>query len=289
MTIVDQDWEQLVHQPNSTDGEYDAKDKYVAFRILKTLIPDLVNTKYDYGKFKLICDDLGLANLIVRGKEDLTVVGVVDLEWSYVGPAQLFGSAPWWLLQDRPVNSAWDCEGDELPKIASRYLKYLDIFMHILEEEEAKMPGYEERELSSLVKWSQASGAMWLHMLLSSGFNDYCSFPFTKLRQHLGAAEWAKREKEYDQAEELEGFASRKVKELEKYDEALQKMEESKALIDSGKMTKEEFIAKALMEPCCSLSSAAHDEMTNDKGLLRTVATWLISQATKLRVAARIG
>ena len=96
--------EQLVHQPNSVVGLYDAKNKYVAFKVLKALIPDLVNAKYDRCKFKLICDDLGLANLIVQGKEDLTVVGVVDLEWSYIGPAQLFGSAPWWLLQDRPVN-----------------------------------------------------------------------------------------------------------------------------------------------------------------------------------------
>jgi hypothetical protein len=57
------------------------------------------------------------------------------------------------------------------------------------------MPGHEERELSNLVKRSQVSGAMWLHMLLLSGFNDYCSFPFTQLRQHVGASEWAKREK----------------------------------------------------------------------------------------------
>ena len=87
----------------------------MAFKVLKSLIGDLVKMEYDCCKFKLICDDLGLANLIVR--EDLTVVGVVDLEWSYIGPAQLFGSAPWWLLQDRPVNSAWDCESDEeLPR-----------------------------------------------------------------------------------------------------------------------------------------------------------------------------
>jgi len=211
----------------------------------------LVNTKYDHCKFKLICDDLGLANLIVRGKEDLTVVGVVDLEWSYIGPAQLFGSAPWWLLQDRPVNSAWDCNGDEPPKIAARYFKYLEIFTHILEEEEAKIPGHKERELSNLVKWSQASGAMWLHMLLSSGFNDHRSFPFTQLRQHLGAAEWAKREKEFDNAEELEAFAARKVSELDEYDRALERREEDKALVDSGKMTKEEFIANALIESGC--------------------------------------
>jgi hypothetical protein len=204
----------------------------------------LINPKYDRCKFKLICDDLGLANLIFRSREDLTVVGIVDLEWSYIGPAQLFGSAPWWLLQDRPVNSAWDCKGDQPPKIAARYFKYLEIFIRVLEEEEAKL-GHEERELSSLVKWSQASGAMWLHMLLSSGFNDHRSFPFTQLRQHLGA-KWAKREKEFDNAEELEAFAARKVSELDEYDEALEEREEDKALVDSGKMTKEEFIANAL-------------------------------------------
>lgn len=59
----------------------------MAFKVLKSLVRDLVYAKYDRCKFKLICDDLGLANLIVRGEEDLTVVRVVDFEWSYVGPA----------------------------------------------------------------------------------------------------------------------------------------------------------------------------------------------------------
>jgi hypothetical protein len=113
------------------------------------------------------------------------------------------------------------------------------------------MPGHEERELSCLVKWSQASGAMWLHMLLSSGFNDHRSFPFTQLRRHVGDTEWAKREKEFDNAKELEAFAVWKVSELDKYDRALEEVEENKALMDSGNMTKEEFIAKALRESGC--------------------------------------
>ena len=57
-----------------------AKNKYLAFKVLKSLIPDLINPKYNHYKFKLICDDLGLANLIFRSREDLTVVGIVDLE-----------------------------------------------------------------------------------------------------------------------------------------------------------------------------------------------------------------
>ncbi|OJZ90609.1 hypothetical protein ASPFODRAFT_56887 [Aspergillus luchuensis CBS 106.47] len=237
--VVGQDWEQLVHQPNS----------YVAFKALRSFVPDLIHPKYNHGNFKLICDDLGLANLIVHSKDDLTVVGVVDLEWSYIGPAQLFGSAPWWLLQDRPVNSAWDYNGEEPPEIAAR------------------TPGHEEKELSSLVKWSQESGAMWLHILLSSGFNDHRSFPFTKLRQHFGADGWAKREKEFDCAEELEAFASRKVRELDKYDEDLEQVEENKALMDNRRMTKEEFIlaAAAIIGPCSSLSSVVNDEASSDK------------------------
>lgn len=209
------------------------------------MIPDFIHAKYHRCKFKLICDDLGLANLIVRGKDDLTVVGVVDLEWSYIGPAQLFGSAPWWLLQDRPVNSAWDWNDDEPPEIGTRYFKYLEIFMRVLEEEEAKTSEAEDRELSTLVEWSQSSGAMWLHMLLSSGFNDHWSFPFTQLRLHLGPEEWARREKEFDDPQILEAFAARKVSELDKYDKDLENMEERMSLLDRGHMTKEEFIARA--------------------------------------------
>ncbi|KAB8239002.1 phosphotransferase enzyme family protein [Aspergillus alliaceus] len=274
--VLGQDWEQLIYQPNSIVGEYDARNKYLAFKVLKTLIPDLVNAKYDHCKFKLICDDLGLANLIVRGKEELTVIGVVDLEWSYIGPAQLFGSAPWWLLQDRPVNSTWDYNGDTPPEIAARYFKYLDIFVSVLEEEEAKLPDYEKRDLSNLVKWSQASGAMWLHMLLSSGFNDHRSFPFTQLRQFFGATKWTKCEKEFGHTEELEAFVLRKVSELDKYNKALEKMEDNKALMDSGNITREEFIAKASIEPGCTPCSSSlemSDGMRNDEGLFKTVAT----------------
>lgn len=219
----------------------------MAFKALQNLVPDLVHEQYDRRKFKLICDDLGLANLIVRSREDLTVVGVVDLEWSYIGPAQLFGSAPWWLLQDRPVNSSWDYTGDEPPIIADRYFKYLDIFIRVLEEEEARMHENEENELSRLVKWSRESGAMWLHMLISSGFNDHRSFPFVQLRRHLGEDRWAEYERQCNiDTYEVDAFAVRKVEQLEEYDEALEKMEEEKALVDIGRMTREGFVAKTI-------------------------------------------
>jgi hypothetical protein len=60
-----------------------------------------------------------------------------------------------------------------------------------------------------------------------------------------------------------------KVSELDEYDEALEKREKDKALVDSGKMTKEEFIANALIEPgCppCSSSFVVNNEMRNGEG-----------------------
>jgi hypothetical protein len=44
---------------------------------------------------------------------------------------------------------------------------------------------------------------------------------------------------------ELKAFAARKVSELDKYNEALEKREEDKALVNSGKTTKEEPITNA--------------------------------------------
>ena len=58
------------------------------------VIPQFVKEDYNYGPGKLICDDLGLTNLLVKSKDDLTIIEIVNIEWSYLGPAQLFRSAP---------------------------------------------------------------------------------------------------------------------------------------------------------------------------------------------------
>jgi len=65
-------------------------------------MPNVVCNHYNRAKFKITCDDLGLANLIVRSRKDLTVT-VVDLEWTYIAAAQLFREAPRWLFIDHPT------------------------------------------------------------------------------------------------------------------------------------------------------------------------------------------
>ncbi len=118
----------------------------MVFKVLESLLFGFINKNYDSRKFKLICGDLGLANLIVRSREDLTVVRMVDLEWSYIGPAQLFDSAPRWLLQDMPINEEWNWKDGQPPKLAERYFKCLDMYKRV-QEEETRMQGHEEKEL----------------------------------------------------------------------------------------------------------------------------------------------
>jgi hypothetical protein len=217
-----------------------AESRFGSLKILKSMIPEMVNESYNQGPFKLICDDFSPANVIVKVEHDLTIVGVVDLEWVYAGPAQLFASAPWWLLLDRPVNEDWDFKAGQPPKITDRYFRHLKMFKRILSEEEGKMPEHHSKEVSKLMTWSEDSGAMWLHMLLSSGFFDWFTFPCMHLRERVGVAEWR------DQINAQKGmkeFVARKLRDLEAYDEKVDKVEHNKTLLASGALTKEEFIA----------------------------------------------
>ncbi|CAL3972025.1 unnamed protein product [Diplocarpon coronariae] len=164
--LADQDWKQLVDHPNSIYGPFHDSSNHLASE-----------PEYYYCKFKLICNYFRLANLVCRSREDITVIEIVDLDWPYIRSAQLFGSVPWWLLQDRFP-----------PKIVAKCFKYLEIFVRDLEKKEAGLRGH-ERELST-------------------GFHDHHSYLSTILRRRLGAAERVWREKSYDNAEELDAFVA---------------------------------------------------------------------------------
>ena len=107
--VASNDWWHLCEQLNSVDNEKDAREKYLYWSVLDVLIPRFV-PRYDKGPFKLICDDFGRANMIVNSAEDLEIVAVIDWEWSYAGPLQLFWSPPRWLLIQTP--NTWS-ESDE--------------------------------------------------------------------------------------------------------------------------------------------------------------------------------
>lgn len=244
--IIDQDWQQLKNQPNSVYDPYTAANEYTSLKIINSLIPDLVEADYNHGPFKLICDDLGLTNLIIRSREDLTIVGVIDLEWVYAGPAQQFGSAPWWLLRDRPTNDTWDFEGESLPEMTGRYMDHLQIFIRVLEEEEAKLNfGDQNKKLSDLVKWSVTSGAVWLHMILSSGFFGSRTFPCGQLRRHRGSKWWTDSVLRIQASGEAKRFAESKAGQFERYDKGVEDIEDLKALMNDGKLSREDFVIRS--------------------------------------------
>lgn len=178
--LAEQDWQQLLHQPNSAISEEDAREKYVYNKVPGAVLHRHVSKDHERGPRKLICDDLGLANMIVGNKTDLKIVAVIDLEWSYVGPAQLLGTAPWWLLLRSP--NLWRIDDTDAGGAKARFFRYLEIFERVLEEEEQKA-GHQDKQLSTLVKQSRINGTLWLHIILKEWCNDPKSLPFALLRE----------------------------------------------------------------------------------------------------------
>jgi len=176
--VAEQDWRHLNEQLNSVDDEEDARSKYTFWSVFKKLVPRFVSHDYDRGPFKLICDDFGPANMMVNNTKDLKIVAVLDWEWSYAGPYQLFCSPPRWLVFDRP--NQWGEEDERL----QRYSKYLDIFIQALEKEEldtSPVIAPMEERLSTMMK-KQTGGQMWFHHIILEGFNGPTCVPFQKLR-----------------------------------------------------------------------------------------------------------
>jgi hypothetical protein len=237
--VIEQDWKQLLYQPNSIYGESNARTMYESLSVLKTLIPKFIHPEYNCTRHKLICDDLSLSSVIVRSKDDLTIIGLIDFEWSYIGPAQLFGSAPWWLLGIR-LNNVDTYYDKNHPEMAGRFLKYLEIFKRVLNEEEDSMPENQEKELSRLVEWSEASGAMWLHMLLSCGFNHPQNLPFVQLQQIIGFQQWGDLKRQFQGTEDA--FVDGKLSDLEQYNKDEDVALELKNQFNNGNLTRDQFI-----------------------------------------------
>ncbi|KAF1958608.1 hypothetical protein CC80DRAFT_514698 [Byssothecium circinans] len=198
--VVDQQWQQLHEQLNSVDDEKDAREKYVFVRALKSLTSRYTWPDYNEGPFKLICDDFGPRNMRVK---DRKTTGVIDQEFSYAGLAQLIATAPWWLLLERP--HMWDFSSE----MEDRFIRHLDMYQRVLEEEEEAMPGHEGKELSMLVKRSREDGTMWFIMVLQGFFQSPDNFPCTQLIRRTPG--WNDLVKEVLE-EEIEAFVAKKMK-----------------------------------------------------------------------------
>jgi hypothetical protein len=80
---------------NSVYDECDAEIALYNLHQFRTIALEWVNRTYDDGPFVLIHGDLRLSNIIVREREDPTIMAIIDWEWSRIVPAQLLVPPTW--------------------------------------------------------------------------------------------------------------------------------------------------------------------------------------------------
>ncbi|KAJ5158790.1 uncharacterized protein N7500_008441, partial [Penicillium coprophilum] len=61
-----------------------------------------LRTTYKNRPFKLIYNNFGLVNIIIKSEKDLIIIRVIDLKW--------------WLLYNRLVNEEWDFKDSNPPE-----------------------------------------------------------------------------------------------------------------------------------------------------------------------------
>ncbi len=154
----------LIHlstQRNLTTNPEDARRRYIARHLFAQLAAS--NQVHNSSPFKLFCDDLRPANILVD-KETLKITAVLDLEYTNAMPAQFAHSPPWWLLLTGP--DIWLEQGHTMEEFITRYQPRLEQFLRALEhveEEKTNQRPQSAQRLSSLMRDSWESGDFWFN------------------------------------------------------------------------------------------------------------------------------
>lgn len=114
---------------------------------------------FESGPFKLFCDDLRPANVLVNA--DFKIVAVTDWEFTYTAPAEFTFDPPWWLLLELP--EYWSKGLDDW---AATYEQRLATFLRMLETRERDIIQRgmlkSDQVLSTRMRESWESGAFWV-------------------------------------------------------------------------------------------------------------------------------
>ncbi|KAJ5193754.1 Aminoglycoside phosphotransferase [Penicillium cf. griseofulvum] len=224
--LADINLEHLIHQRNDCvdpiNPADDCRRKYIARQLFRKLAKEkkLTNPLLEKGPFKIWCDDLRPANVLL--KEDSTqIAGVVDWEFTYVAPVEFSYAPPWWLLIEKPEFWAKGIE-DWIRVFGLRLKKFLKAMKDC--EDTAIQKGLlrEDQRLSGPMYESWESGDFWIMYAVKHSFAfdeiywqkiDPRFFGPTKdiegaWKERLGLLD----EKERD---EMEVLVARKVMEME--------------------------------------------------------------------------
>ena len=173
----------MSHQANSIDGPDDARAKFINYSQIRAALSEFTHSGEDKGGFRLLCDDYRAHNVLVRSESDLTIVAMLDWEWSYAAPYQLFSSPPPWLAFDRPR----DFEMQDIELYGALLQVFLSELRHqedirlgpseVVQEDDqgavspAKVPPVPDptgKRLSWLMKENWDSGRFWFHEIIRS-------------------------------------------------------------------------------------------------------------------------
>ncbi|RSL82363.1 hypothetical protein CEP51_005221 [Fusarium floridanum] len=116
--------------PRSELSPQTAELELFALDHLQQLIPELISSERVSGPFVLFHSDLRPTNIIVD--DDLNIRSIIDWEWAYTVPQQLFMPPSWVTGQDLDYPTATDCHG-AFPE-----------FHEVLEEKAASSESYRQ-------------------------------------------------------------------------------------------------------------------------------------------------
>lgn len=161
--LADMHLHHLATQRNDAiESAEDCRQKYIARQLFRKLASEsrLGSEELSSGPFRLFCDDLRPANILVN--EDFKIVAVIDWEFTYAAPAEFTYSPPWWLLLEMP--EYWPQGLDDW---ATQYERRLNTFLATLEktEQEALARGtlLSEQVLSARMRHSWKDGSFWVN------------------------------------------------------------------------------------------------------------------------------
>lgn len=219
--LADLNIEHLVHQRNdSVESADDCRRKFVARQLFRKLARDkrLTNPLLEKGPFKIWCDDLRPANVLLN--ENMQITGVVDWEFTYAAPVEFSHAPPWWLLIEKP--ELWSKGIEDWTRVFDSRLK---TFLKVMKncEDTAIQQGRlrEDQRLSGPMHESWESGSFWIMYAASHSF-AFDAIYWQKIDpRFFGPTEnpegaWKERldllnEKERD---EMELLVARKLKEM---------------------------------------------------------------------------
>ncbi|KAH6636446.1 hypothetical protein F5144DRAFT_488055 [Chaetomium tenue] len=123
---------------SASNDEPDARRRFIARHQFRQLIPKHCTTTDEGGPFKLFCDDLQPANMLLN-PTTLRITALLDFEFTNSAPAQFAHDPPWWLLLRGP--DMWLDNHGSLDMFLERYVPRMEQFLKALERVEAKGEG----------------------------------------------------------------------------------------------------------------------------------------------------